>query len=176
LLDPDVQISLQRFDRAVDLLAKGNAVELVEHRAVEALANAIGLRALGLGAGVVDILNGQIELVLVALGVAAVLGAAVGEHPGDANALIVEERHDAVVEDFGGGDRGLAVVEFGKRDFGVGIDDCLLVDPPDTLERADIERVLGYAVPGAFAVELTACLIVLTGVFRFCQLSGQAVQ
>ena len=48
---------------------------------MEALADAVGLRALGLGAGVVDVLDGEIELVFVALGVAAVLGAAIGQHP-----------------------------------------------------------------------------------------------
>jgi diketogulonate reductase-like aldo/keto reductase len=39
---------------AIDLLAEGHAVELVEHGAVEALTDAVGLRALGLGAAVID--------------------------------------------------------------------------------------------------------------------------
>jgi hypothetical protein len=38
---------------------------------MEAFANSIGLRALGLGAGVIDVLDGEIELVVVMLGVAA---------------------------------------------------------------------------------------------------------
>jgi hypothetical protein len=41
---------------------------------MEALTNAIGLWALGLGAAVVDVLDGQVKLVFVAL-VAAKLGA-----------------------------------------------------------------------------------------------------
>lgn len=65
VLDPSVQIRLQSLDGGVDLLAEGNPIELVEHGAVEALTDAVGLRALGLGAGMVDILNGQVELVLV---------------------------------------------------------------------------------------------------------------
>jgi hypothetical protein len=47
---------------------------------MEALADAVGLRALGLGAGVIDILDRQVEFVFVALA-AAELGAAVGQHP-----------------------------------------------------------------------------------------------
>ena len=39
-----------------------------------------GLRALGLGAAVIDVLDGEVELVFVALG-AAKLGAAIGQHP-----------------------------------------------------------------------------------------------
>ena len=76
--EPQVEIGLQLLDRLVDLLAEGDPVEFVEDGAMEALANAIGLRAFGLGAAVVDVLDRQIELVLVALG-AAKLGAAIGQ-------------------------------------------------------------------------------------------------
>ena len=48
---------------------------------MEPLADAVGLRALGLGAGVIDVLDGEIELVVVMLGIAAILGAAIGQHP-----------------------------------------------------------------------------------------------
>ena len=72
LAEPFVQVGLQLGDRPVELLAKGNAVELVQHGLVEALADTIRLRALGLGPTVVDILDRQVELVLVPLGVAAV--------------------------------------------------------------------------------------------------------
>ncbi len=49
---------------------------------------------------------------------------------------ILEGWYDAVGEDFGRGDRSLAVVEFGEGDLGVGIDHRLLVDPPDALRLA----------------------------------------
>ena len=62
-----VAVGLQLVDRVVDLLAEGDAVEFIEDGAMEALANAIGLWALGLGAAVVDVLDGEIELVFVAL-------------------------------------------------------------------------------------------------------------
>ena len=40
-LDPGIEIALEFGDRSVDLLAEGDAIELVEHRLVEALDDAI---------------------------------------------------------------------------------------------------------------------------------------
>src|SRR4029079_11957420 len=77
---PGIEVGLQLVDGPIDLLAERHPVELVEHGAMEALADTVGLRALGLGAGVVDVLDRQVELVFVALA-AAELGAAVGQHP-----------------------------------------------------------------------------------------------
>src|SRR3712207_3717339 len=45
--DPGVEVGLQLLDAAVDALAEGDLVELVQHGAVEALADPIRLRALG---------------------------------------------------------------------------------------------------------------------------------
>src|SRR6266851_3094441 len=55
-------------------LAERQAVELVQDGAMEALADAVGLRAFRLGAGVVDVLDREVELVFVAVA-AAELGA-----------------------------------------------------------------------------------------------------
>ena len=54
---PAIEIGLQLVDRAIDLLAERNAVELVKQRAMKALADSIRLRALGLGAAMIDILD-----------------------------------------------------------------------------------------------------------------------
>ena len=62
LAHPEVEVGLQVDDRLVELLAEGDAIELVEHGLVESLDDAVGLRALGLGWGVVDVLDRQIEL------------------------------------------------------------------------------------------------------------------
>ena len=48
LAHPEIEVGLQVVDSGVDLLAEGDAVELVEHGLVEALDDAVGLRALGL--------------------------------------------------------------------------------------------------------------------------------
>src|SRR5262249_1372944 len=54
---PGIEISLQLIDAAVDLLAERNPVKLVQDSAMEALTDSIGLRALGLGAAVIDVLD-----------------------------------------------------------------------------------------------------------------------
>lgn len=49
--DPGIKIGLQFVGRPVDLLAECHPVELVEHGAMETLADAVGLRALGRDGG-----------------------------------------------------------------------------------------------------------------------------
>ena len=61
--------------------------------------------------------------------------------------LVTNDRFQ--VKDLGCGDRGLAIVQLGEGDLGVGIDQGLLIDPPHALERSDIEGVLRAAVAGA---------------------------
>jgi hypothetical protein len=78
---PGIEISLQCVDRAIDPLAEGDPIELVEDGAIAALADSIRLRALGLGAAVIDVLDRQVELVFMALG-AAELGATVSQPEG----------------------------------------------------------------------------------------------
>ena len=46
---------------------------------MEALADTVGLRAVGLGARVVDVLNRQVELIGMVFDLAAILGATVGQ-------------------------------------------------------------------------------------------------
>jgi hypothetical protein len=65
----------QLIDRAIDLFAERDPAELVQRGAMGALANAVGSRALGLGAAVIDVLDGEIELVFMAFATAE-LGAA----------------------------------------------------------------------------------------------------
>jgi hypothetical protein len=73
----------------------------------------------------------------------------------------VEERHHAIVQQVGGGDRGLAVVELGEGHLRIGVDEGLLVDPTHALERADGEGVLRAAGARALALELAVRLAVL---------------
>src|SRR5215472_13355276 len=80
--------------------------------------------------------------------------------------MLVVERHHSVIEDLGRGDRGLAVIELGEGDFGIGVDEGLLIDPPDPLQGADIEGVLSATIAGAFAVELAVRLLVGFGLLE----------
>jgi len=74
--DPQIEIGLQLVDRTIHLFAERDTVELVEHGLVEAFTDAVGLRALGLGARVIDVLDRKVEFVFVSFGVAAIFAAA----------------------------------------------------------------------------------------------------
>src|SRR5438477_1815648 len=89
--EPGIEIGLQFLDRAIDLFTERHPIELVEQRAMEALADPVGLWALGLCAAVIDVLDRQVELVLVAFP-AAELGAAIGQHPAQPDAVLIVER------------------------------------------------------------------------------------
>src|SRR6186713_298128 len=113
--DPHIDVDLQLVDRTIHLFSKRDPVELVEHGFVEALADAVGLRALCLGPRMIDVLNGKIKLVLMMLRIATIFRAPVGQHPAEGNAMAFEERQHTVVQDLGGGDRRLAIVKFGEE-------------------------------------------------------------
>ena len=116
IIEPEIKILLQLTDGVVELLAERDAVELIEHGFMEPLDDAVGLRAFGLGAGMVDVLDGQVGLVFVTVVGTAELGAAVGQQALQRDAVRLEEGNDAIVEQIGGGDRCLAVVELGEAE------------------------------------------------------------
>jgi hypothetical protein len=71
-------------------------------------------------------------------------------------------------------DRRLGAVELGKGHLGVGVNEGLLVDPPNTLQCADIEGVLGAEIPRMGGLDLASRLIILLfllkgGNLRLCQ-------
>src|SRR5215813_11214974 len=87
---PGIEIGLQLVDRVIDLLAECDPVKLIQHSAMEALADSIRLWALGLGAAVVDVLNREIELLFMAVG-AANFSAALGQHARQPDAVLVTQ-------------------------------------------------------------------------------------
>ena len=141
-------------------------VELVEHGLVEALDDAAGLAGSGLGSGVV-VLDRQIELVFVAVVGSAIFGPAVGEHTLQGMPFSAERDHP-VVEQIGGGERGLSVMLWRSR-LGAGIDVGLLVDASDAFQGPDIEGVLA-AISRAFGDEFAVGLLVGLGLLEGCDL------
>src|SRR5262249_6136931 len=125
-----------------------------------------GLWALGLGARMIDVLDREIELILVPLGIAAVFAAAVGQHTHELYVVALEQGDRSIVEQIGRRDRGLAIVELGAGDLGIGVDEGLLVDPSDPLQVADVERVLSAAIARMFALELAMRLFLGLGLLQ----------
>ena len=133
---------------------------------MEPLNNSIRLRAFGLGARVIDILERQVELIFMMLGIAAIFRATIGQHAAELHLVGVVEAHDAIVDEIGGGDRRLAVIELGEGNLGVGVDEGLLVDAPDPLHVANVEGVLGAAIAWAFAFELAMRFLFALGLLQ----------
>src|SRR5947209_18927786 len=96
--DPEIEVRLEFADAAVDLLSERHAIELVEQRFVEPLADPVRLWPFGPRSRMVHILDRQIELIFVPFGIAAILGAAVGQHPTEPDVVVVVDWATAVVQ------------------------------------------------------------------------------
>ena len=136
---------------------------------MEPFDDAVRLRALGLGSGMVDVL--QIQLVFVTLVIAAIFGASIRQHAAERNVVASEERDHPVIQQISGGDRRLAVVELGKSDLGICLDEGLLVDPAHALHGAHVESVLGTAIAGTFTLKFTVGLLVGLGFLQSGELA-----
>jgi len=112
--DASSKASIPAIARAQDTLYVGNMKggashlsanlrgHLFESRLRQALRSqdaAHGCRSLGFRSGMVDVLDGEIELVVVMLGIAAVFRSAIGQHALQFYAFFVEEGNDAVIQD-----------------------------------------------------------------------------
>ena len=104
------------------------------------------------------------------LALAAVFRAAIGEHAQQRNLVLFEERQDAVVEQIGGDQGGLAVVEFGEGDLGVGVEKRLLIDAAYALDGADIVRVLCAEIAGMRGLDLAVGFFLFASAFQGAQL------
>ena len=86
-----------------------------------------------LSAAVVDVLHRQVELILVTFGCAAVLRATIDQHSLQGHPVFIEERDHPVIEQVGRHQRGLALIELGEGQLGVGINEGLLINPAPLL-------------------------------------------
>ena len=59
VVQPGVEVGLERLDALVELAAHGGAEELLEHGAVEALDEAVGPGRADLRGAVLDVLEGE---------------------------------------------------------------------------------------------------------------------
>ena len=78
--------------------AERDLIKLLQYGLVEALANAVGLRMLDLGPGVINIVDGQEQLVVVLVRPATILGSTVGHDTQHWKAMFFIERQHLIVE------------------------------------------------------------------------------
>ena len=80
----------------------------------------------------VNVFDSKVEFVFVAVVSAAIFGAAIGENTLRADAVLLVEGQDPVVQEIGRRDRRLPIMELGKADLGIGVDEGLLINPANT--------------------------------------------
>jgi len=80
VFQPFVQISLQLFYRPVDFPAQRRLIKLLQYGLVEPLADTIGLRVAHLSSRVLNVIDRQIQLIIMALSFAAVFSTSVGQY------------------------------------------------------------------------------------------------
>jgi hypothetical protein len=98
LAEPLLQVSLEVGHVGVNLLPKRHAVELVEHSLVQAFDDAISLGTLHFGAGMVDIFPRPIQLLVVGIRTAPVLGPPIGQEPAQWDFRGIKERHHLSIQ------------------------------------------------------------------------------
>ena len=84
----------------------------------------------------VDIVDGQIKLIIMLIYPATELGPALGKYSQHWQALYLIERQHAVIEYVSGCDRRFARIQLAVRHFREGIHERLLVDPTHALQVA----------------------------------------
>src|SRR3954453_8115063 len=95
------------------------------------------------------------------LTMAAVLGSAIGQDAQQRNVLLFKERYDTIIQHVGRHQSIFAIVELGKSNFRVSVDKGLLIDPADTLDRADIVRVLRSQITRMSRLDLAMSFFLL---------------
>lgn len=159
VMQPFIQIGLKRVDAIVELLAERDLIELLQNRLVEPFTDPVRLGRFDLGLGVVDVVDSQEELEIVLVDAPAIFRASVGHDPQHRQVMFLMERQHPIIEQISRRDRRLGGVELGMRDRAIGVHIGLLVDPPDALEGADIERVLAAQIARVGGFDLAAGLV-----------------
>jgi hypothetical protein len=106
---PFVQIFLEFIQVAIELFAERDLIELLQNGLVEALRNPVGLRMPGLGFGVVDVINRQIQLVIMLFDLAAIFGAPIRQDTQHGQSVGLIEWQHFVIQQIRCRDRRFAV-------------------------------------------------------------------
>ena len=126
---------------------------------MEAFADTVGLRAVGLRPGVLDVINRQKQLIVVPLWTTAELNTAIRQYADQVDAIVFQHWQNTVVEKIRSRDRRLGGMPLAGCDLRVSVDKRLLVDTVNTLDRADIVRVLRSQVAWVLDLYLAVNLV-----------------
>jgi hypothetical protein len=92
VVDPSIQISLQRLEFLVNVLAESDFVELLFNRSVDAFADAVGFWTLSFRPRVFDVVDRREQLVVMPLETTTELGAAIRQDSDEVDAIFLQHR------------------------------------------------------------------------------------
>lgn len=124
---------------------------------MKAFADAVCLRAVSFGARVLDVVDREVQLIIMPLWTATKLGATVRQDAQQTYAsdlpASAERGHSA------GLPQCLDRIKVVGRDFAVSINEGLLINAPDSLDRADVVGVLGSQIAWMLGLDLAVGLV-----------------
>lgn len=109
----------------------------------------------------INVVDGQEELEVVFVNAPAILRPAIRHNAQHRQIVFLVEWQYPIVQQISRRDRGLGGVQLGMCHLGIGVDIGLLINPPDALQCADIERVLRPQIARVCGLNLAAGLIVV---------------
>ncbi len=111
----------------------------------------------------VYVLYSQIQLILMVFSVTTIFSSSIGKHTHQFQVMLLEKRHNSVIEHIGSDKRIFPVIQLGKSDFGVSINDSLLINMSDTFDVPHIISILGDKKTGIVGLYLTTSLLFFFG-------------
>lgn len=151
-----VEVALNLLDGQIEVLPALHPEALIEQGPVHALDEAVGAQAPDLGVAVLDVLDGEQELIGMRLRLAAALPAVVGQDGLHRHVDGVVEGQHPLVEQVAGRHRHLRAVALGKGQRAEGIDHHLDIDLADALQGAPVEGVLIEQFAGRRGLDMPA--------------------
>jgi len=76
-IKPLIQIRLKRLDIPVDFLAEGHLIKFLQNGFMKSLADSVRLWRFGLGLGVVNVIDRQVQLVIMGFGLTTIFCASI---------------------------------------------------------------------------------------------------
>src|SRR6478735_594948 len=95
-----------------------------------------------------------------------VFSSTVGQDSKHRSLKLVEVRDYPIVKQIGSCDGRLGRVELANRDFGIGIDEGLLIYPPNPFQAADVKSILGPEVTRVHGFNLSDGNVVILFLFE----------
>lgn len=138
---------------------------------MEALADAVRLPRHRLRFCMVDIVDGQIQLVIILLHLTTVLRSPVGQYSQHWQSLGLVERQYTIIKQVGGGERRFTRIQLAVCPFRVRIHERLLVDAAHTFQIAHVEGVLRPQIPRMYRLGFTTGIVIVRLLLQRCDLS-----